>query len=125
MDLKQMLQDYQVNPTPEQWSEIANALGECRVYVPAAASRHVVPAEGNLMGVKPDTIPAGEGRVLFPVFSDPSQIPDAYGFFRLLSGRRRRSPLCGNRHRPVYGEIPFGGEPGVRRKPCLTPGNLV
>ena len=38
-----------------------------------------VPAQGDAFGLKPDTIPGPEGKVLFPAFSNQAQIPNAYG----------------------------------------------
>ena len=79
MNLTELLAQYAANPAPEGLEPILQALPQAQVYVPAAADPHLVPAQGNLLGVRPDAIPAGPERVLFPVFSDPSQVPDHYG----------------------------------------------
>lgn len=79
MDLTRLLAGYAAAPTPETLSDLTAALSTAQVYIPAAADKHLVPMQGNLMGLKPDTIPAGPERVLFPVFSHPSQVPEDYG----------------------------------------------
>lgn len=79
MELTALLSRYAAGPGPELLEEITAALPTAQVYVPAAADKHLVPVQGKLMGLKPDTIPAGEDRVLFPVFSSPDQVPETYG----------------------------------------------
>jgi hypothetical protein len=79
MELNQLLNQYRAAPAQALADQIMETLAGAQIYIPAAADKHVVPVQGNLMGLKPDTIPAGEGKVLFPVFSDPSQVPDEYG----------------------------------------------
>ena len=79
MHLTDLLARYAAAPDTGVLGEITALLPTVSVYVPAAADKKLVPMQGNLMGVKPDTIPVGEGRCLYPVFSDPSQVPDDYG----------------------------------------------
>jgi hypothetical protein len=79
MELTELLDSYAAQPEQPLPEGAAQALSQAQVYVPASADKNLVPVQGNLMGLKPDAIPAGEGRVLFPVFSHPSKVPDEYG----------------------------------------------
>ena len=78
-ELTALLAKYAAVPAQEMGQTVMETLSQSQVYIPAAADKNVVPMQGNLMGLKPDSIPAGEGEVLFPVFSDTDQIPDGYG----------------------------------------------
>ena len=78
--LSQLLHRYQRRPSQTLAAEIFAALTESQVYVPVNMSRNGdVPAQGDAFGLKPDTIPGPEGKVLFPAFSNQAQIPNAYG----------------------------------------------
>lgn len=79
MELTELLERCAAAPDTALAGEILSLLATASVYVPAAADKRVVPMQGNLMGLRPDTIPVGEGRCLFPVFSHTSQVPDDYG----------------------------------------------
>ena len=76
--LSQLLHRYHRRPSQALAAEIFAALAESQVYVPVNMSRNGdVPAQGDAFGLKPDTIPGPEGKVLFPAFSNQAQIPNA------------------------------------------------
>lgn len=79
--LSQLLSRYQRHPNQALAAKIFQILAESQVYVPVNMSRNsAAPVqEENAFGLKPDTIPGPEGKVLFPAFSNQAQIPNTYG----------------------------------------------
>ena len=78
--LSQLLSRYQRRPSQALADQILAALPQCQVYVPVNLGRNEdAPVQGDAYGLKPDTIPGPEGKVLFPAFSNQGQIPNAYG----------------------------------------------
>lgn len=78
--LTQLLQNYHDRPDRDLVVPIFTALSQTQVYVPASMGKQgAVYTQGDSVGLKPDTIPGPEGKVIFPCFSDPSQVPNDYG----------------------------------------------
>lgn len=78
--LSQLLSRYQRRPSQTLAEQIFAALAGSQVYVPVNLGRNGdIPVQGDAYGLKPDTIPGPEGKVLFPAFSNQGQIPNAYG----------------------------------------------
>ncbi len=79
--LSQLLPRYQRHPSQALVAEIFTVLAQAQVYVPVNMSKNGdAPAESDsAFGLKPDTIPGPNGKVLFPAFSNQSQIASEYG----------------------------------------------
>lgn len=78
--LTQLLRRYQRHPSQALAAQVLAALAQSQVYVPVNLGKNGdVPAQGDAFGLKPDTIPGPDGKVLFPAFSAQTQIANEYG----------------------------------------------
>lgn len=78
--LTQLLRRFQRHPSQTLAGQIFPLLAQAQVYVPVCLEQNSgVPVQGDAFGLRPDTIPGPEGKVLFPAFSAQEQIPNDYG----------------------------------------------
>ena len=79
LSLSQLLRQFARKPSQALASQIFSRLSESRIYVPVRPESGGISTQNGAVGLKPDTIPGPEGKVIFPAFSDPSQVPNDYG----------------------------------------------